>query len=213
MNLIPKIYQDIHIPDTLIKHLKEVITRAEKEVANDMLELPENVTILIDTDPSMIDPNIGVGGYTDDKNRIKLSIDPAYKDLRDDELFATLVHELSHVKRAYGPWYGTTLFDYMIFEGLGVAFEEEVCGPNTYYPNYLRKLHNAQRLVETFAYMFDYNDDQYDYMDFVLGNTDKNIPEFAIYSMGLFVVEKYLSRTHKRPSELLLDHAEIFRQA
>ena len=212
MDLIPKIYPDALIPDTLLNHIKEVITRAEKEVANDMLKLPENVTILIDTDPSMIDPNIGVGGYTDDKNQIKLSIDPAHKNLRDDELFATLVHELSHVKRAYGPWYGTTLFDYLIFEGLGVAFEEEVCGPNTYYPNHLWKLHNTKKLVETFAYMFDYNDTQYDYMDFVLGNNDKNIPEFAVYSMGLFLVEQYLARSQKKPSELLLNQAEIFRQ-
>jgi len=169
------------------------------------------VTILIDTDPNMIDPNIGVGGYTDDKSQIQLSIDPTFKHLSDDEIFATLVHELSHIKRAYGPWYGTTLFDYLVFEGLGVAFEVEVCGPHTYYPNHLRKLHDAKNLVETFAPMFDYDDTQYNYMDFVLGNKEKNIPEFAVYSMGLFIVEKYLHKTGKKASELLLEQSEAFR--
>jgi uncharacterized protein YjaZ len=211
MNLIPKIHPDTSIPDALIERIKKVITRAEKEVAITVLKLRDDVTILIDTDPNMIDPNIGVGGYTDDKSQIQLSINPAYKELHDDEVFATLVHELSHVKRAYGPWYGTTLFDYLIFEGLGVAFEEEICGPNTYYPAHLRKLDNAKQLVEKFAYMFDYDDTQYDYMDFVLGNTDKNIPEFAVYSMGLFIVDQYLMQAQKKVSDLLLDQPEVFR--
>lgn len=213
MKLILNIHSDTSIPDALLERIKSVITRAEKEVANDILKLPEDVTILVDTDPGMIDPNIGVGGYTDDKSNVQLSVDPTRKDLHDDEVFATLVHELSHVKRAYGPWYGTTLFDYLIFEGLGVAFEEEVCGPNTYYPSHLRKLHDAKQLVETFAYMFDYDDTQYDYMDFVLGDTNKNIPEFAVYSMGLFIVDRYLVQTHKKASELLLEEPEIFSQA
>jgi uncharacterized protein YjaZ len=211
MNLILRIHPHTSLPDTLLERIKKVITRAEKEVANLILKLPDDVTILVDTDSSMIDPNIGVGGYTDDKSQIQLSINPKDKGPRDEELFATLVHELSHVKRAYGPWYGTTLFDYLIFEGLGVAFEEEVCGLNTYYPSHLRKLHNAKQLVETFAYMFDYDDTQYDSMDFVHGNTGKHIPELAVYSMGFFIVEQYLIEGHKKASELLLEQPKIFK--
>ena len=211
MKLIPNIHPDALLTDRLLKRIQAVIIRAEKEVANAILQLPDDVTILVDTDPTMIDPNIGVGGYTDDKSHIQLSIDPEHKDLHDDEIFATLVHELSHVKRAYGPWYGTTLFDYLVFEGLGVAFEEEVCGPNTYYPSHLRQLHDAKKLIETFAFMFDYDDTQYDYMDFVLGDPDKGIPEFAVYSMGLFLADEYLARTGKKASELLLEDAATLR--
>lgn len=199
------------MPDDVLVRIKKVISRAEKEVANDILKLAEDVTITIDNDLNMIDPNIGVGGYTNDKNRIQFSVDPTRSDLRDDEIFATLVHELSHVKRAYGPWYGNTLFDYLIFEGLGVAFEEEVCGPDTYYPNHLRGLHDAKQLVENLQYMFDYDDTQYDYMDFVIGNAEKNIPEFAVYSMGLFLVDQYVTQSHKKASELLLASSDIFR--
>jgi len=213
MNLIPKIHSDASFSNTLFERIKRIISRAEKEVACDILKLTEDVTIIIDTDPGMIDPNIGVGGYTDDKSEIQLSIDPAHKDLHDDEIFATLVHELSHVKRIYGPGYGTTLFDYLVFEGLGVAFEEEVCGQNTYYPNHLRKLHDAKHLSDTFAYMFDYDDTQYDYIDFIIGNAEKKIPEFAVYSMGLFIVDQYLAQNHKKVSELLLDQPEIFKEA
>jgi uncharacterized protein YjaZ len=212
MKLIPKIHPDASVSNALIERIKNVIARAEKEVANDILKLSEDVTILIDTDPNMIDPNIGVGGYTDDDSQVQLSVDPTHKDLQDKELFATLVHELSHVKRSYGPGYGTTLFDYLVFEGLGVAFEEEVCGSDTYYPNHLRTLHDAEQFVKTFAYMFDYDDTQYDYMDFVLGNPDKKIPEFAVYSMGLFIVDQYLTLSRKKASDLLLDKADIFRK-
>ena len=201
------------MPDALLERIKKVIIRAEKEVAAGILKLAEDVTVSIDTDPDMVDPNIGVGGYTNDKNHIQLSVDSNHKDLHNDEVFATLVHELSHVKRAYGPWHGTTLFDYLVFEGLGVAFEEEVCGPNTYYPSYIRKMYDAKQLVKSFAFMFDYDDTQYDYMDFVVGNAAKNIPEFAVYSMGLLVVDQYLTRTHKKASELLLMPPETFRQA
>lgn len=213
MILTPKLHQGTELSDALLVRIKNVIKRAEKEIANELLQLQEDVIILIDTDPHMIDPNIGVGGYTDDKNHIQLSIDPSHKNLSDKELFATLVHELSHVKRAYGPGYGTTLFDYMIFEGLGVAFEEEVCKSNTYYPKYLRSLHDTKQLVKSFSYMFDYDDDQYDHMDFIIGNKEKGIPEFAVYSMGLFFVEQYLSRTNKHASEVLLAPSKIFKQS
>lgn len=211
MNLIPNLHPETSIPSGLLERIKSAIMRAEKEVSNGVLNLPEDVTILIDTNPNMIDPKIGAGGYTDNKYQIQLSIDPAFKDLNDDEIFATLVHELSHVKRAYGPWHGTTLFDYLVFEGLGVAFEEEICGSNSYYPNHLRKLHNAEKLLEKFAPMFDYDDTQYNYMDFVLGNEKKGIPEFAVYIMGLFIVEQYQVKTHKKSSELLLEKPESFR--
>ena len=211
MNLTLKVHADTVIPETLLERIKKVIIRAETEVAVAILNLAENVTILVDTDSNMIDSNIGVGGYTEDKSQVQLSIDPTYKDLSNEEIFATLVHELSHVKRDYGPGYGTTLFDYLVFEGLGVAFEEEVCGANTYYPDHLRKLHDARELVETFSYMFDYDDTQYDYMDFILGNAEKGIPEFAVYSMGLYIIDRYLARTDKKVSELLLEQPETFR--
>lgn len=211
MKLITEIHSEATLSTALLERIKNVISRAEKEVANHILQLPEDVTILVDTDPNMIDPNIGVGGYTDDKNNLQLSVDPDFEELNDSEIFATLVHELSHVKRAYGPWYGTTLFDYLVFEGLGVAFEEEVCGHDTYYPNHLRKLHNAEELIKKFEPMFDYDDTQYDYMDFIIGNVDKDIPEFSVYSMGLFIVENYLANTNKKASELLLEKPETFR--
>ena len=210
MKLIPKIDAKTSLPNTLLERIKHVIVRAEKEVANTILKLPSDVTILIDTDPHMIDPNIGVGGYTDGASQMQLSVDPEHEDLDDTEIFATLVHELSHVKRAYGPWYGTTLFDYLVFEGLGVAFEEEVCGPNTYYPKHLRKLNDAKALIEKFRDMFDYDDTQYDYMDFVLGNSEKEIPEFAVYSMGLYIIDQYLAHTDTKASELLLEESAKF---
>jgi uncharacterized protein YjaZ len=210
MKLIPTTHPDTSIPDTLIERIQSVIARAEKEVANGILKLTNDVTIIIDTDPNMIDLNIGIGGYTDDDSQIQLSVDPTHRDLQDKELFATLVHELSHVKRAYGPGYGTTLFDYLIFEGLGVAFEEEVCGSDTYYPNHLRTLHDGKQLVEAFEYMFNYDDTEYDYMDFVLGNSNKGIPKSAVYSMGFFIVEHYLAQSHKKASELLLENSDTF---
>ena len=46
------------------------------------------MTVLVYTDSSMIDPNIGVDGYTDNERHAQLSIDPIHKDLHDDELFA-----------------------------------------------------------------------------------------------------------------------------
>lgn len=213
MYLNLKVPREIHLSNSLIENVKYVVVQAEREVANDILKLPQDVVILTDTDPNMIDPNIGVGGYTNDKNQIQLSINPKHKNINAREIFATLVHELSHVKRAYGPWYGKTFFDYLVFEGLAISFEEEVCGNNTYYPNYIRKFSDAKQLVENFKYMFDYDDSQYDYMDFVNGNSAKNIPKFAVYSMGLFIVEKYLKKTKKHASESLLVKSEDIKNA
>ena len=58
--------------------------------------------------------------------------------------------------------------------------------------------------------MFDYDDTQYDYMDFVLGNSEKEIPEFAVYSMGLYIIDHYLAQTDTKASELLLEEAAKF---
>lgn len=117
----------------------------------------------------MVDPIIGVGGYTDSKNQITLSLDPPrLETIKDAEIFATLVHELSHVKRAYGPWYGTTLFDY--------------------------------------------DDSQYSYMDFVVGNEELGVPPSAVYGIGLYIVDKYLARTGKKASELLLEDSTVLRE-
>ena len=60
--------------------------------------------------------------------------------------------------------------------------------------------------------MFNFEDTQYDYVDFVSGNPDMKIPEFAVYFIGLFVVDQYLAINRKKASELLLDKAEIFRK-
>jgi uncharacterized protein YjaZ len=172
--------------------------------------LPGDVKVVIDNDANMIDPNIGVGGYTEGKNQVDLSIDSRRKDIKEQEIFATLVHELSHAKRAYGSWYGTTLFDYLIFEGLAMTFEEEICGNKTYYPNHIRKIGEPIELIKKFKPMFNYNDEQYDYMDFIIGDKEKGIPEHSIYIMGLFIVEEYLRVTGKKSSELLLEEPKSF---
>lgn len=193
--------------------LQSLCLKAEQEVANKILKLPEDVSILLDTNPSMVDPTIGVGGYTDSKNQITLSLDPVrLETIKDSEIFATLVHELSHVKQAYGPWYGTTLFDYIVFEGLGVAFEEQICGKETYYPAYLRENIDAPTLVKSIKHMFDYDDSQYNYMDFVVGSEELGIPPNAVYGIGLYIVDRYLARTGKKASELLLEDSTVFRE-
>ena len=88
MNWILKIHPDASVLGTLWECIKKIITHAEKEVANVILKLPVDVTVLVDTDSSMIDPNIGVDGYTDNERHAQLSIDPIHKDLHDDEIFA-----------------------------------------------------------------------------------------------------------------------------
>jgi len=209
-----QITYDKEIPSltkNLLSLINESVNKAEK-IANNTLFLAEDVEIFIDNNMDMVDNNIGIGGYTVGKNKVELSIDVNRK-ITVQEMFAALVHEMSHVKRAYGPWCGETLFDYIVFEGLAMCFEEEICGKNTYYPAFIRKQHDKpERLVQKFKFMFDYDDNQYDYMDFSIGNQKKGIPEFAVYILGLFIIEKYLKKHKKRASDLLLEPAETFKE-
>jgi len=212
MKLIISKYEKSVISDDIFRRVEKMVRKAEK-VANEILKLPEDVKIVVDDDKNMIDPKIGVGGYTEGKNQIDFSVDESFKKISDDEIFATLIHELSHVKRAYGPWYGETLFDYMIFEGLALRFEEEIVGDKSYYPKFIRQQQNASGLIKKFAYMFDFDDEKYDYMDFVLGNKKLEIPENAVYIMGLKFLDDYLAKNPKvLPHALLLEKSGVFRE-
>lgn len=95
MYLNLKVPREIHLSNSLIENVKYVVVQAEREVANDILKLPQDVVILIDTDPNMIDPNIGVGGYTNDKNQIQLSINPKHKNINAREILPLLYTSLA----------------------------------------------------------------------------------------------------------------------
>lgn len=96
MKLIIEKDNKLIISDSFFRRLERSVRKAEK-VANEILELPKDVKIVVDNDKNMIDPKIGVGGYTEGKDQIDFSFDESFEGIEDNEIFATLIHELSHV--------------------------------------------------------------------------------------------------------------------
>jgi uncharacterized protein YjaZ len=123
-------------------------------------------------------------------------------------IFDTLCHEFHHARRYDGPGYGKTLFDGMIFEGLAMAFEEEVSGKKASSPAEFSARKNTQALINKTKGQFNrkkYSLDKWFYKD-----PSHELPEMAGYEMGYFIVKRYLSFANKKASELVLEDSDIF---
>jgi uncharacterized protein YjaZ len=104
----------------------DAVRRVSTVIALDDVE----VTFILD--PDAVIPEWGVGGYTEDANRVTVALDPS-AELRIHEISSTLVHEFHHAMR----WRHTTLDknlrDMLASEGLAVMFETDLMGVEPFY--------------------------------------------------------------------------------
>ena len=195
---------------------KETILTAVKEVesyAFSKLKIDWNIDVVVtDSAYSLIIPEDGVGGYTYASNFIVSALD--LKTMSISRFKEMLVHELGHAARwgKNDEWINT-LFDGMISEGIATYFGTEFAKNNSDKQFFTKAMlersdeENERILNELRGNLEDKN---YDYQTIFFTGNDK-LPRWSGYSLGYYLVKKYLEKTHKTIEEAFADKYEDFK--
>lgn len=112
------------------------------------------VDVVVQVQPAMTLPEIGIGGYSPAAHLAFLFVDPAsarFQSLWAQHLGAMLVHELMHCARWTRPGYGPTLGEALVSEGLALHFEAQFRGQAPWYAKSLDEAALAQAETEARA--------------------------------------------------------------
>ena len=161
---------------------------------------------------SLIIPEDGVGGYTYASNFIVSALD--LKSMSIPRFKEMLVHELCHAARwGKNDEWMNTLFDGMISEGVATYFGTEFAKNNSEKQFFTRAMlersdEENERILNELRGNLD--DKNYDYNTIFFTGNDK-MPRWSGYSLGYYLVKKYLEKTHKTIEEAFADKYEDFR--
>lgn len=188
----------------------ETIIRESLIDINTLMPL-DPVLIRIVTDPNLVIPEIGVGGYNPSTDEVLLSINPDFPDLASalqTELPAQLAHELHHAQRRRSVGYGSTLLEACVSEGLADAFSIEVTGIAPPIWSTALQDDTLQHWIDVASE--SWNEQGYGHSDWFLG-ANPSIPRWAGYAIGFELVRNYLlAHPELQPSDLVGERAESF---
>ena len=161
---------------------------------------------------SLIIPEDGVGGYTYASNFIVSALD--LKTVSISRFKEMLAHELGHAARwGKNDEWMNTLFDGIISEGIATYFGTEFAKNNSEKQFFTRAMlersdEENERILNELRGNLD--DKNYDYNTIFFTGNDK-LPRWSGYSLGYYLVKKYLEKTHKTIEEAFADKYEDFR--
>ncbi|MBX4199061.1 DUF2268 domain-containing protein [Candidatus Parcubacteria bacterium] len=193
---------------SLLGAISQAIKKIQSKVEPE-LPLPE-VDVVIAASPEQTIPEIGVGGHAYTKHLIEIYINPEFENIDktlEAAMLGTAAHEAHHVARINTVGYGKTLLEACVSEGLASHFEMECAStPPRPWDKALsdEELENLRKIAQN-----QYNSN-YNHSDWFFGNEDKNFPRWGGYSLGFDIVNKYMSKTGKKASELYNVPAEEF---
>lgn len=149
-----------------------------------------------------------VSGHTYEDNLIVLNIEDGFREF---EISEVLIHELCHAARwgKNNEWM-KTLYDVLIFEGLAVKLADDFSKNNPEQQFYMKTIIN--RSDEENEKILNLLSDQlqnssYDYDHIFTGN-DTDLPYWAGYSLGYYLVNRYLEKSGKTIEEAFADNYE-----
>jgi len=144
-------------------------------------------------------PEDGIGGTTETSSLVRISVKKDFQPSKE-LIFESICHEFCHIASfCHLQNYADTLFADVVFEGMAVVFEEEALRENG-----LRK---RQFFLSTILERGDEENveilnrlqdilwsNKYNYREvFLSGN--ENLPRWSGYSVGYYLVKKYLMET------------------
>lgn len=194
---------------------KELIERAVKraeEYAFSRLKIDWEIDLVVTNKIPMIIPENGAGGYTFSADYIRIIIEE--KTATEDIVTESVVHELCHAARwgKNNEW-TKSLFDGLIFEGIAVCFEaqfsENLKSRQLFIETILERTDDKnEEILESLRDQLD--SDSYDY-DKIFFNGDERLPRWAGYSLGYYLVKRYLKKTGKKIEDAFADRYADFR--
>lgn len=160
----------------------------------------------------IITPEDGVGGRTKTSDFIELAIDE--EKATENLISEMVVHELCHAARwgKNDEWINS-LFDGVISEGIATYFEAEFvkdCTEKTVFIKTILKRSDEEneKILEKLCSQLDLN--YYDY-NTIFFNGSNELPRWSGYSLGYYLVKKYLKKTGKKIEDAFADKYADFK--
>ena len=125
-----------------------------------------------------------------------------------------VVHELCHAARwGKNDEWAKTLFDDLIFEGLACALEAEFVKDKSEKSLFIKTILECtddedKKILDLLQDKLDSNEYNYDEIFF---NGNINLPRWAGYSLGYYLVKKYLKKTGKKIEDAFADKYADFK--
>lgn len=196
---------------------REMIIDAVKtaeEYAFSKLKIDWDIDVLVTNRIPMIISENGAGGYTFSADFIHINIDDnkATKNLISE----TVVHEFCHAARwgKNDEWINS-LFDGLIFEGLACTFEADFVKNKSEKALFIKTIlersdNEDEKILTLIQNKLDSNEYNYDEIFF---NSNDELPRWSGYSLGYYLVKKYLKKTNKRIEDAFADKYAEFKIA
>lgn len=177
--------------------IKTAVKTAEKYVFP-KLKIDWDIDILVTNRIPMIIPENGAGGFTFSADFIRIIIDD--EKATENLISENVVHELCHAARwgKNDEWI-KSLFDGLIFEGLACVLEDEFASNNSEKTLFIKTIlersdEENEKILAVVRDKLDSNEYNYDEIFF---NGNNKLPRWAGYSLGYYLVKKYLEKTNK----------------
>ena len=192
---------------------KEMIEKAVKvaeEYAFQKLKIDWDIDVLVTNRlHDILIPEDGVGGYTRTSD-FALNQEKATENLISE----MLVHELCHAARwgKNNEWM-TSLFDRIINEGIATYFEAEFIKNRNERTVFIQTIlerpdEENEKILDQVRDRLDSN--EYDYYGIFFTGNNK-LPRWSGYSLGYYLVKKYLEKTGKTIEEAFADNYVDFK--
>lgn len=157
-------------------------------------------------------PEDGVGGRTRTSDFIEFAINE--EKVTESAMSEMLIHELCHAARwgKNNEWINS-LFDAVINEGIATYFEAEYAGSQAKKQVFIKTIlertdEENEKIYESLREQIDSN--YYDY-DAIFFNGNDELPRWAGYSLGYYLVKKYLEKTGKKIEDAFTDKYADYR--
>ncbi|MBQ9019884.1 hypothetical protein IJ096_00985 [Candidatus Saccharibacteria bacterium] len=157
-------------------------------------------------------PEDGVGGRTITSDFIEFGIDE--KKATEDLMSEMIAHEICHAARwGKNSEWANSLFDGIISEGIATYFEAMFVQDRKEKTFFIKTIlgrtdKENKGILDALREQLDSN--YYDY-NMIFFNGNDSIPRWAGYSLGYYLVKKYLEKTGRKIELAFTDKYEDFR--
>ena len=181
------------------KEMIEDAVKTAEEYAFSRLKIDWDIDILVTNRIPMIVPENGAGGYTFSADFIRINIDD--KKATKNLISENVVHELCHAARwGKNSEWTKSLFDGLIFEGLACIFEADFAKDKSEKTLFIKTVierddKENEKILAQVHDKLDSNEYNYDEIFF---NGNDELPRWSGYSLGYYLVNKYLEKTARK---------------
>ena len=190
---------------------KEMIVKAVKiaeEYVFPKLKIDWDIDVLVTNRLyDALIPEDGVGGRTRTADFIEFAINQ--EKATENLISEMLAHELCHAARwgKNNEWMMTSLFDGIISEGIATYFEAEFIKNRNERTVFIQTIlkrpdEENEKILDQVRDRLDSN--EYDYNAIFFTGNNK-LPRWSGYSLGFYLVKKYLEKTGKTIEEAFAD--------